>query len=395
MQNFFGKTVALGVTGGIAAYKACEIVSLLKKQGADIHVVMTKNACEFVAPLSFETLSNNRVIVDTFDRNFEREVGHISLAKKIDAFLIAPASANFIGKAANGIADDFLTTTVMACAKPIVIAPAMNTQMLLSDATQDNIKKLKNRGVHFIESAKGLLACGDSGKGRLANPNDIVDFLAKILFPKNDLNGKTVLVTAGATRENIDPVRYITNHSSGKMGLAIAIVAKNRGAKVILVHGSKPSKITTNFEKFISVTSTDQMFKAVMDNLEAADIIIKAAAPSDYKVMQDFNQKIKVHELSLNLCKNVDIASEVGKKKGNKKLVVFAAETENLIKNATKKLNDKKADLIVANDITQDGAGFNSDTNIVTLISKTKTVPYPKMSKIQVAEIILDEVLKL
>ncbi|MCL2375381.1 MAG: bifunctional phosphopantothenoylcysteine decarboxylase/phosphopantothenate--cysteine ligase CoaBC, partial [Firmicutes bacterium] len=302
---------------------------------------------------------------------------------------------NFIGKAANGIADDFLTTTVMACAKPIVIAPAMNTQMLLSDATQDNIKKLKNRGVHFIESAEGLLACGDSGKGRLAKLSDIVDYLAKVIFLKNDFNGKTVLVTAGATRENIDPVRYITNHSSGKMGLAIAIAAKNRGAKVILVHGSKPSKITTNFEKVISVTSTDQMFKAVMDNLEAADIIIKAAAPSDYKITQNFTQKIKAQGFSLNFYKNVDIAAEVGKKKGNKKLVIFAAETENLIKNATKKLNNKKADLIVANDITQDGAGFNSDTNIVTLISKTKTTPYPKMSKLQVAETIIDEVLKL
>ena len=393
-MNFSGKTIALGVTGGIAAYKACEIVSLLKKAGADIHVVMTKNACEFVQPLTFETLSGNRVISEMFGQNFEFKVKHISLAKAAAAFLIAPASANFIGKYSSGIADDFLSTTVMAYTGPVLLAPAMNTNMLNSPATIKNIKVLKQRGVRFVDSVVGRLACGDAGVGRLAEPVDIVEQLYRILFPKNDFIDKTVLITAGATLEAVDPVRYITNRSSGKMGAAIADAASMRGARVIFICGKESVLPQESCSKTVKVETTDDMYRAVMENLTEADVVIKAAAPADYKV-EPSEQKIKSKSFALNLVKNIDIAAEVGKIKGNRKLVVFAAETENLLKNAKEKLKKKNADLIVANDVTKEGAGFSYDTNIVTILSADKTTAYEKMTKREVAEIILDRITEL
>jgi len=471
-MDFSGKIIALGVTGGIAAYKACALVSLLKKSGADVHVVMTKNAREFVKPLTFETLSGNRVVCDTFARDFEYDVKHVSLAKKADVFAVAPATANFIAKFAHGIADDFLSTAIMAYAGLVLIAPAMNTAMLKSAANQENMGTLRRRGVRFIDAGDGMLACGDTGAGRLAEPPDIAARLYEILYPKQDFAGKTVLVTAGATREPIDPVRYISNRSSGKMGVAIAEAAARRGARVILIaancaglaglnqianyklqitnedgsltvgrepgstavlpprviagDGAMPPPYGTDSisaapiapipsptppssllppnssllsphssllihypPSAIQVETTAEMYRAVMEHLPQADIIVKAAAPSDYGV-EPAPQKIKSGQLTLKLTKNVDIAAEVGKQKGDKKLVVFAAETEDLIKNAKEKLKSKNADIIVANDVTKEGAGFSADTNIVTIISGTKTAAYEKMSKREVAEVILD-----
>jgi len=388
LQN---KTIALGITGGIAAYKACEIISLLKKEGAIVYAAMTKNACEFIAPLTLETLTGNKVMVDTFDRNFTHSVKHISLAQKADLFVVAPASANFIGKFANGIADDFLSTTVLATKAKVLVAPAMNSNMLSHAAVQANIDTLKVRGVEFVESEVGMLACGVVGSGRLSKPEKIVKRIVELLNPKTDFLDKTILVTAGATRANLDPVRYITNHSSGKMGTEIAKAATVRGAKVILVHANVDKKLLPNCYKSIAVETTADMKKAVLDSLKESDIIIKAAAPVDYEIKPAI-QKIKSATLSLELKKASDIAAEVGKKKGDKKLIVFAAETADLIKNAKEKLKNKNADMVVANDVAKEGAGFLIDTNIVTLITKSKQTTYDKMPKSQVAEIILDAI---
>ena len=384
-----GKNIVVGVTGGIAAYKTCGIVSALVKRGAEVNVIMTANAARFVAPLTFETLSNNRVTVDTFDRSFEYNVKHISLAKKADAFVVAPCTANFAGKYANGIADDFLSTTIMAVKCPVILAPAMNANMLSSPAYRQNAETLRNRGVIFVGPSKGRLACGDDGDGRMAEPSEILIKLDEVLFPKNDLAGKTVLITAGATREAIDPVRFISNYSSGKMGIAIAERAEARGAKIIFVHGNISIPISDSW-KAIPVTSTQDMYNAVADNLKDADIIIKAGAPADYKIAEKFDQKQKSTKLTINFEKNPDIAEYVGKNKGKKKLIIFSAETENLISNAKKKLTAKNADIVVANDVTQEGAGFDVDTNIATIISKDKTVSYDKMSKRDLADVILD-----
>ncbi|MCL2062221.1 MAG: bifunctional phosphopantothenoylcysteine decarboxylase/phosphopantothenate--cysteine ligase CoaBC [Firmicutes bacterium] len=392
--SFLGKTVTLGVTGGIAAYKACEITSLLKKGGADVHVVLTRNACEFVQPLTFESLSGNRVTVESFDRNFVFNVAHISLSKKSDAFLIAPATANFIGKYACGIADDFLSTTVMAFNGPVLLAPAMNTQMLQSAAVCENMQKLSARGVHFVPPAIGMLACGDEGKGRLAEIPDIVSALHALLFPLTDYAGKTVLITSGATRESIDPVRYITNPSTGAQGAAIAEAAAARGARIIYIHGKNARIPHCACYKTVEVTSTQDMLQAVLQHLPKADVIIKAAAPSDYTT-QAAAQKIKSAALTLTLTKNTDIAAQVGKAKGNKKLVIFAAETENLEKNAQEKLKKKNADIVVANDVTAPGAGFGTDTNIVSILSASGVAHYKKMSKREVADVLLDSVIKL
>ena len=394
-MDFSGKTIALGVTGGIAAYKACNIVSLLKRKGADVHVVMTKNAREFITPLTLETLSGNRVITEMFDRNFDHNVKHISLAQKSDLFIVAPASANVIAKLAHGFADDFLSTTLLAYRGSVLLAPAMNTHMLENPVTRENIAALQARGFETIEAASGMLACGIKGKGRLATPEDIVAKAHALLNRKQDWVGKTVLVTAGATKTPIDPVRYITNHSSGKMGIAIAQAAANRGAKVIGVFGSVAVPLPTAMHKIIHVDTTCQMKTAVLDHLQEADIIIKAAAPSDY-VVEENGQKLKDKQFSLKLSKGVDIAYEVGKIKGDKKLVIFAAETQDLIKNAKEKLKAKNADWVVANDITQVGAGFMGDTNIVTLLSREgetiKTRALEKMTKCEVAEILLDAI---
>lgn len=393
MDNILkGKTVVLGVTGGIAAYKSCEIVSRLKKLDANVYVIMTKNACEFITPLTFESLSNNRVVSDMFDRNFDWEIEHIALAKKADVFVVAPATMNVIAKLAGGICDDMLTTTYAACKAKKIICPAMNTAMFENETERKNIKKLSDTAL-IINGTSGRLACGDTGEGRLAEPEVIVDKIIETLIPKQDLKGMTVLVTAGATIEMMDKVRYITNFSSGKMGCEIAQAAKKRGANVTLVAGNL--SVTPPDVKVIKVKTTLEMYESVMENLESADIIIKAAAPGDYKVENISENKIKSEKLTLNLVKNPDIAKAVGEKKGNKKLVVFCAETENLIESAKQKLKSKNADMVVANDVTLEGAGFNTDTNIVSIITKDKIENLDKMLKSELAGLIIDKVLKL
>ncbi len=393
-MNLKGKNIVVGVTAGIAAYKVCYVVSALKKAGAEVFVVMTENATQFVRPLTFETLSGNRVIVDTFDRDFEWEVEHVSLAKKADLFLVAPCTADFAGKLANGIADDFLSTTAMAMKCPVVLAPAMNTNMITSAAYMENERVLKERGVLTVESASGYLACGDVGKGRMAEPDEIVEFVKKILIPNPDYANKTVLVTAGGTSEPIDPVRFITNRSSGKMGIAIAQKALARGAKVILITGNISVPVPEGAER-INVSTTAEMYDAVMANMKYADVIIKAAAPSDYSVKNYSDNKIKGESITLTLKKNPDIAAAAGKIKGDKKLVIFSAETNDCEKNAREKLLAKNADLAVLNDVTQAGAGFNSDTNIVTFVTKDTVEHIPKTEKTVIADMLLDRILKL
>ena len=393
-MNLKGKNIVVGVTAGIAAYKVCYVVSALKKAGAEVFVVMTENATQFVRPLTFETLSGNRVIVDTFDRDFEWEVEHVSLAKKADLFLVAPCTADFAGKLANGIADDFLSTTAMAMKCPVVLAPAMNTNMITSAAYLENERVLKERGVLTVESASGYLACGDVGKGRMAEPDEIVDFVKKILIPNPDYANKTVLVTAGGTSEPIDPVRFITNRSSGKMGIAIAQKALARGAKVILITGNISVPVPEGAER-INVSTTAEMYDAVMANMKYADVIIKAAAPSDYSVKNYSDIKIKGESITLTLKKNPDIAAAAGKIKGDRKLVIFSAETNDCEKYAREKLLAKNADLAVLNDVTQTGAGFNSDTNIVTFITKDTVEHIPKTEKTVIADMLLDRILKL
>ncbi len=388
--------IVLGVTGGIACYKACEIVSRLKKLGAGVDVIMTKNATEFVQPLTFESLSARPVTVDMFAPKKKFEVEHISLAKKADLCIIAPATADVIAKIAEGIADDMLTTTVLAMKCPILIAPAMNTNMYENKITQKHIKDLKDRGFIFIDPVSGRLACGDKGVGKMAEPIDIVQKILEVLIPNQDFKGKKVLITAGATREPIDGVRFITNKSSGKMGLEIAKAVIKRGGSVKLVKGRTSVDIPQYIQDIVPVETTQQVYEAGMDAYKDSDIIIKAAAPSDYKLKHKFDNKIKDEELTLSLVKNPDIAKEVGKVKGDRKLVIFCAETTDLIDNALKKIKSKNADLVVANDVTKEGAGFDVDTNIVTICTKDGQVhPYDKMLKREVANVILDEISRL
>lgn len=389
-----GKTIVFGVTGGIAAYKSCETVSSLKKAGADVFVVMTQNAEQFVPKLTFETLSGNRVISDMWDRNFEWEVEHISLAKRADIFVVAPCTANVAAKLAHGIADDFLTTTAMAMTCPILLAPAMNVNMFSGAAYRENENILKRRGIHFIYGGEGRLACGDIGKGRMAEPAEISQTIASILGAEKDFAGKRILITAGATEEPIDPVRYITNRSSGKMGCALADAATDRGADVVLVHGRMSVRPQNACTQIYTQTTAD-MYEAVMKHAMACDIIIKAAAPSDYTVVNRSNQKIKRTQILLELEKNPDIAAEVGKIKGNRILVVFAAETEDLIRNAEEKRKKKNADMIVANDVTMDGAGFETDTNIVKIITADTCEEIGIMQKAELADLILDRIQKM
>lgn len=392
LSNF---NVLLGVSGGIACYKACEVVSRLKKLNAGVDVVMTKHATEFVAPLTFETLSNRPVVSDMFSREREWEVEHIALAKKADLCIIAPATANIISKLAEGIADDMLTTTYLALKCPVIIAPAMNTNMYENPVIKTNLEKLRKSGVIVVDSAEGRLACGDVGKGKMAEPLDIVAKAVEVLCPKRDYAGKRVLVTAGATRENIDGVRFITNRSSGKMGIEIAKAAVKRGAEVVLVKGLVQVGVPSYISKVVAVESTEQMYEAVMANYKDCDVIIKAAAPSDYRPKEKITDKLKGEEITLELVKNPDIAKAVGKEKGERKLVVFCAETRELMESAMKKLADKNADMVVANDVTMQGAGFDSDTNIVTIAKKDGFLKsYPVMPKSQVAGVILDEIYK-
>ncbi len=389
------KTIILGVSGGIAIYKSCEIVSRFKKLGYDVRVIMTKNATEFVTPLTFETLSNNKVVTTTFEKDREFEVEHISFAKLASAFVIAPATANVIAKLAEGICDDMLTTTVSATKAPVYICPAMNTNMYLNPITQGNIAKLKSLGYIFIEPTAGRLACGDEGVGKMEEPINIVSIVDKALTPNPDYRGKTILVTAGATEEPIDGVRFITNRSSGKMGMAIASAVLERGGDVILIQGSV-SVPSTKGAKVIKVSTTEEMRDKVIENLSLVDAVIMSAAPSDYKVKNYSASKIKSPTLTLELIKNPDIAKEVGAIKGNKKLVVFAAETDDLLKNAMEKLRKKNGDLMVANDVTIEGAGFNVDTNIATLIDSSGAMTcLEKMPKTELAHVILDALLEV
>ena len=393
-----GKHVVLGVTGGIAAYKACEVVSRLRKLHAGVDVIMTENATRLVAPLTFETLSCRPVCVDTFSRTESWDVKHISLAQKADLFVVAPATANIMAKMANGIADDMLSTTLLATRAPILLAPAMNTGMWLNPATQQNLRTLQQRGISTVGPASGYLACGDNGAGRMSEPSEIVDAVISILCPVRDMEGKKVLVTAGPTVERIDPVRYITNDSSGKMGYALAEAAQARGAEVTLVTGPVHIPVPSGVN-VVQVTSTMSLYETMMERCEQQDIIVQAAAPADYRVEHPADQKIKKDDgqpLVLRLIENPDIARAVGSKKRTGQILVgFAAETQNVTANAQKKLDKKNLDLIVANDVTAEGAGFGVDTNIVTLITKAGLEPLPKLSKREVADRIWDKALSL
>lgn len=394
-----GKTVVIGVSGGIAVYKACDVVSRLKKLNANVHVIMTKSATEFVTPLTFQSLSQNYVVSDMFKEPKTWDVEHISLAKKADVFLIAPATANVIGKVANGIADDMLTTTVMATTGKVLIAPAMNTNMYRNPILQRNISILKELGYNFVDPDSGRLACGDIGEGKLASPEKIVDAVVDLFNEdKKDLLGKKIMITAGPTVESIDPVRYLTNRSTGKMGYAIAKMAANRGADVTLVSGPTNIEPPSNIKKLIKVQSAKDMYDAIIDNFDENQVIIKSAAVADYKPKNYSDKKIKKSndDLIIELDRNKDIAYELGKIKKNKILVGFAAETNDLIENAKGKISKKNLDFIVANDLTESGAGFGTDTNIVKIIDKDGNIAkYPQMKKDEVADVILDKVKSL
>ena len=388
-----GKTVLLGVTGGIAAYKIANLASALVKLHADVNVIMTQNATNFINPITFESLTGNKCIVDTFDRNFKFKVEHIALAELADVFMIAPASANVIGKIANGIADDMLTTTFMACKKKKILAPAMNTNMYENPIVQDNIKKLKDYGMEIIEPTTGYLACGTTGSGKLPDEKILLEYNLREVAYEKDLSGKTVLVTAGPTREAVDPVRFISNHSTGKMGYAIARCASLRGARVILVSG--PVSIEPPlFAELVPVVSAEDMYNAVMKYKDDADIIIKSAAVADYTPVTASSEKIKKQDgdMRIELKRTRDILKELGQsRRENQFICGFAMETENLIENAVKKLESKNVDMIVANSLKTEGAGFGSDTNVVTFITKDGKTELPLMSKIDVAMKILDK----
>ena len=394
-----GKTVVIGVSGGIAVYKACDVVSRLKKLNANVHVIMTKSATEFVTPLTFQSLSQNYVVSDMFEEPKTWDVEHISLAKKADVFLIAPATANVIGKVANGIADDMLTTTVMATTGKVLIAPAMNTNMYRNPILQRNISTLKELGYNFVDPDSGRLACGDIGEGKLASPEKIVDAVVDLFNEdKKDLLGKKIMITAGPTVESIDPVRYLTNRSTGKMGYAIAKMAANRGADVTLVSGPTNIEPPSNIKKLIKVQSAKDMYDAIIDNFDENQVIIKSAAVADYKPKNYSDKKIKKNDddLVIKLDRNKDIAYELGKIKKDKILVGFAAETNDIIENAKGKIQKKNFDFIVANDLTEEGAGFGTDTNIVKIIDKEGNInKYPQMKKDEVANVILDKVKSL
>ena len=390
------KTVVLGVSGGIAAYKACDIVSKLRKEDINVNVIMTKHAAEFVSALTFQSLSQNSVAVDMFDQVENWDIEHISLAKKADVFLIAPATANIIGKIANGIADDMLSTTVMATKAPVLIAPAMNTNMYENTITQTNISKLKSLDYKFIEPRYGRLACGDIGQGKLADTDLIVDSVKFLLDRSNELKGKNVLVTAGPTQEPIDPVRFISNRSTGKMGYALAYEAALMGAKVTLITGPTKLEIPYGMHEVIYIKSAAEMYEAVIDRFDNIDIVIKAAAVADYKPKYVSDSKIKKSDsdLSLELDRNKDILFELGKRKTNQILVGFAAETNDLLENAKKKLTKKNLDFIVANDLKQEGAGFATDTNIAKLIfSNGKIEELPIMTKKELSKRIYDKII--
>ena len=392
-----GKVVVLGVTGSIAAYKMANVASALVKEGAEVHVVMTKNATNFINPITFETLTNNKCIVDTFDRNFEFNVVHVSLSQKADVMLIAPATANIIGKLANGIADDMLSTMALAANCKIIVSPAMNTLMYKNKIVQDNLKKLETYGFEIIKPAVGRLACNSVGEGKLPDENILIDYIKQEIEFQKDMEGINVLVTAGPTIEKIDPVRYITNHSSGKMGYAIAEIAAKRGANVLLVSGHTHIE-PPMFTNVLEVESANDMYNAIIENMDKYDIIIKAAAVADYTVQNTSDEKIKKNDdkLNLELIKTKDILKTIGEKRKNNQVICgFSMETNNLIENSKKKLTSKKCNMIIANNLNDDGAGFGVDTNKVTIITKDNIEEFETLSKKQVAVEILNRVLEL
>jgi len=391
-----GKTVVLGVSGSIAAYKIADLASKLSKLHCDVHVIMTKNATNFINPITFETLTNNKCLVDTFDRNFQYSVEHVALAKKADVVLVAPATANVIAKMAHGLADDMLTTTVLACTCPKIVSPAMNTQMLHNPITQDNLDILKHYGFEIIEPATGMLACKDIGDGKLPDTDVLLDYILKAIAFEKDMEGLNVLVTAGPTQESLDPVRYITNHSTGKMGYAIARNAMLRGANVTLVSG-ETSIPKPRFVDVVDIKSAADMFEAVTSRADEQDIIIKAAAVADYTPSTVSDDKIKKSDgdMSIPLDRTQDILKYLGEhKRPNQFLCGFSMETKDMLENSRRKLVHKNLDMIVANNLKVTGAGFGVDTNVITMIMPGKEIALEMMSKDEVAEQILDEVLR-
>lgn len=391
-----GKTVLLGVTGGIAAYKMPNVARMLKKMHCNVHVLMTQNATNFITPTTFETLTANKCLIDTFDRNFEFSVEHVALAKQADLVLVAPATANVIGKIANGIADDMLTTTVMACTCKCLVAPAMNHNMYHNSIVQENIEKLKRHGYEIIDPVCGMLANGDTGDGKLPSEETLVQYVLRELALPKDMEGMKVLVTAGPTQEAIDPVRYITNHSTGKMGYAIAKMAMYRGAEVTLVSG--PTALEPPmFVDMVPVVSAEEMYNAVMSRSGDQDIIIKAAAVADYRPATVAEEKIKKSDDSAGIVleRTKDILAALGEAKGNTVLCGFSMETEHMLENSKKKLAKKNLDMIVANNLKQQGAGFGTDTNIITLITKEDEKQLELMSKEAAANRLLDELLTM
>ena len=391
-----GKHVILGITGSIAAYKIANLASMLKKLHCEVTVIMTKNATNFIHPITFETLTNNKCLIDTFDRNFEYQVEHISLAKSADVVLIAPATANVIGKIAGGIADDMLTTTLMACTCKKIIAPAMNTNMYHNPILQDNLKKLSSYGYEIIPAANGYLACGDTGDGKMPSEEVLLSYLMKEIAFEKDFAGINLLVTAGPTQESIDPVRFISNHSSGKMGYAIAENAMLRGANVTLVTG-KTTLTPPPFVNVIPILSASEMFEAIKNNYVDQDIIIKAAAVADYTPYETSDQKIKKKdsEMFLSLQRTTDILAYLGEHRQNHQFLCgFSMETENMIENSKQKLLKKKLDLIAANNLKQSGAGFEIDTNVLTLITTSEVMELPLMSKQEAAKQLLNVIKK-
>lgn len=387
-----GKTVVLGVTGGIAAYKAANLASLLKKQHADVHVIMTEHAKEFISPITFETLTANKCLTDTFDRNFKYEVEHVELAKKADLVIVAPATANIIAKCAHGLADDMLTTTILACNCPKLVAPAMNTRMYENPVTQDNLSILKKYGWTIISPAVGRLACGDVGAGKFPDEREILEYIIREIALEKDMAGKKVLITAGPTREAIDPVRYITNHSTGKMGYALARMAMLRGAEVTLVTG--PTSIAKPmFVDVVEITSAADLFREVTARSEQQDIIIKAAAVADYRPAEVAKEKVKKKDddLSIALQRTEDTLQYLGEHKREGQILCgFAMETTDMVEHARAKLQRKKLDYIAANNVKVKGAGFGTDTNVITLISKDRIRELELMSKEDAAMVILD-----
>lgn len=390
------KTVLLGISGGIAAYKCASLASSLVKAGAEVHVIMTAHACNFINPITFETLTGNKCVVDTFDRNFQHNVEHVALAKKADVFLVAPATANVMAKLAHGLADDMLTTTFLACTCPKIAAPAMNTAMYENPITQDNMKLLEKYGIEVITPAEGYLACGDTGSGKMPEPEVLFQYIEKAVAREKDMSGRKVLVTAGATRESMDPVRFITNHSSGKMGFAIAKECMLRGADVTLVKAATTASAPM-FVDVVPVESAADMFEAVTLRSDEMDIIIKAAAVSDYTPASVSDQKVKKKDgdLSIPMKRTQDILKYLGEhKKAGQFLCGFSMETENMLENSKAKLNRKNADMIVANNLKDTGAGFGTDTNLVTLITKDGDRQLELMGKDQVAKAVVDAILK-